>query len=137
MRHTRRWAEVSACLTGGASSLQQQAPLSSGRLQGQLIEGDHLAAGVQDALARSAGYVEGAHSHFRDLQEPRVVCNGANHHHGGVGLFGDAEEARHPLQRHGRTVRPAHEQPLQHDAVELLVGAPLQEAVQLKDKPSA
>lgn len=125
-----------ACLTGCTTSLQQQAPLSSGRLKSQLIEGDHFAASVQDALARSAGYMKGAHSHFRDLEETGVVCNGANHHHGGVGLFSNAEEPRHPLQRHGRTVRPAHEQPLQHDAVELLVGASLQKAVQLKDKPS-
>lgn len=109
-------AEENGAGTGGAS-------------EGELIEGDDLAAGLQDAGTDSAGEAQGAHGELGDGEETGVIGDGTDDDGNLVllalhvtGQAGDGES---------RAVDLAHEQSLQHNSVELGVGAASQEAVQL------
>lgn len=129
--HTRSFAEVLEGSTGGTSTLEQQGVLASGRTQGQLIQSQHLTAGLQDALASRLGDMQGAQRQLGDHQQTGVIGNGTNNHNGRLWLVGCLEEASDALQRHWWPVYSAHEQTFQDDTVELLVGTTLQETVQL------
>lgn len=129
--HTRSLAEVLEGSAGGTSTLEQQGVLAGGRTQGQLIESQNLTASLQDALASRLGNMEGAQRQFGNGQQAVIIGNGANNNHGRLWLIGGLEEASDALQRHWGPVDTAHEQTLQDDTVELLVGTTLQETVQL------
>lgn len=123
-----------ARLAGLALTLHQDRVLAGRGTQSQLVEGQHLAAVLHDALAGLVGDAQGAHLQLRHVQHTRVV--GDRSDDDGDALLGLAvlQETGDLLQRDGRTVGAAHEQAAQHDAVELLLGAAVQEAVQLKNK---
>lgn len=133
MWHTRRLAKVLARLASVATSLDQHSVLASGRQQSQLIEGDHLTAGLKDASACRLGDLQCTDAQFGRLQETVVVCHVANNDgNGGLILGLDLHETDHLLQGDDRFVDAAHEQAAQNDLVELLVATAVQEAVELK-----
>lgn len=132
VRHAGRLAEVTERCASGTLALDQERALAGRRAHGQLIEGEDLAAGGQDAAARLLGDAQGAQLQLGDLQDAGVIGDGA-HHHGDRLLAGALlQEAGNALQRDGSLVGAAHEEAAQHDLVELLVGATVQEAVQLE-----
>lgn len=130
--HTRSLSEVLVDGTGLALSLHQDRVLAGGRTQSQLVEGQHLTAVLHDALAGLVGDAQGAHLHLGHVQEAGVVGDGSDDDSDAVLLLALLHEAGHLLQGNRGTVRAAHEQATQNDAVELDLGATVQEAVQLQ-----
>lgn len=118
---------------GLSLALHQDRVLAGRGTQRQLVEGQHLSAVLHDALTGLVGDAQGAHLHLGQVQHARVIGDCANDD--GDALLGLAvlHEANHLLQGDGSAVRAAHKQAAQHDAVELLLGATVQEAVQLED----
>jgi len=124
-------AEVTVGRTGSAASLHQDGVLSLGGLEGQLIEGENLSAGFEDAFAGARGDVHGAQRQLRNLVETKIVSDGANDD-GGLAIAawllhhaGDASDG------HGWSVHAAHIKTFQDDLVELGVGSAGQETVEL------
>lgn len=130
--HTRSLAKVLAGLARLALALHQDRVLAGGGTQRQLVEGQHLAAVLHDALTGLVGDAQGADLHLRHVQHAGVVGDGAHDNGDAVLLLALLHEAGHLLQGDGRAVGAAHKQTAQHDAVELLLGATVQESVQLE-----
>jgi len=97
--HTGSLAEVLACGAGGTPALQQQGVLAGGRLESQLVEGQNLAASLQDALPGGLGDVQGAHRELGHDQQAGIIGDGADDHDGRLRLVGGLEEASDALQR--------------------------------------
>lgn len=131
--HTRSLSEVTAGLTGLALTLHQDRILAGGGTQSQLVEGQHLTAVLHDTLTGLVGDAQSAHLHLGHVQHTGIVGHGANNDGDRVGLLALLHEAGHLLQGDGGTVGAAHEETTQNDAVELLLGAAVQEPVELKD----
>jgi len=128
---SRGLAKVTVGRTGSAASLHQDGVLSLGGLEGQLIEGENLSAGFEDAFAGARGDVHGAQRQLRNLVETKIVSDGANDD-GGLAIAawllhhaGDASDG------HGWSVHAAHIKTFQDDLVELGVGSAGQETVEL------
>lgn len=130
--HTRSLSEVPVGHTRLALTLHQDRVLAGGRAQSQLVEGQHLTAVLHDALAGLVGDAQSAHLHLGHVQEAGIVGDGAHNDGDALGLLALLHEASDLLQRNRGSVRAAHEQTTQHDAVELDLGAAVQEAVQLE-----
>lgn len=97
--HTGSLAEVLAGGAGGTPALQQQRVLAGGRSESQLIEGQDLTAGLQDALPGGLRDVQGAHGELGHHQEAGIVGDGADDHDGRLRLVGGLEEASDALKR--------------------------------------
>jgi len=128
---SRGLAKVTVGRTGSAASLHQDGVLSLGGLEGQLIEGENLSAGFEDAFAGARGDVHGAQRQLGNLVETKIVSDGANDD-GGLAIAawllhhaGDASDG------HGWSVHAAHIKTFQDNLVELGVGSAGQKAVQL------
>lgn len=132
VRHAGRLAEVTERGASGALALDEQRTLAGRRAHGQLIEGEDLTAGGQDATARLLGDAQGAQLQLGDLQDAGVIGDGADDHGDRVLAGALLQEAGDALQRDRRLIGAAHKETAQHDLVELLVGAAVQEAVQLR-----
>jgi hypothetical protein len=126
--------------------------------EGELVEGEALATGVDNPGPRCLSEPEGAHLHRRHLVDPLVVGHGAHDHRDQIALHSynrkmnttsslalwrktaredwgshlplhELDEASH---RERRAVGLAHEQALQDHGVEAALGTPHQEAVELR-----
>lgn len=125
---------MAACLASVALALDQDGVVAGRSEQGQLVEGDDLAASLCDTLASLLGDTEGTDAQFRDLEQTQIIGDGShddgNVAFGGLTVLQQADDA---LQRDHRAIDFAHKQTLQDDLVELLVCTAVQEAVQLKE----
>ena len=106
-----------------------------GCAEGELVEGEALTAGGEDALAGGLGEAEGADGHFGDVAEHADVVGDLANDDGGLALLvghvlGQAVEAD------GGLVQLGHVQPLDNGSAELGIGTTLKELVQLDQKPS-
>lgn len=124
-------SEVTVGRTGSAASLHQDGVLSLGGLEGQLIEGEDLTAGLENAFARAGGDVHGAERQLGDLVQTKIVGDGADNDGGLAIAAWLLHHARDAGDRHGWPVHAAHIQTLQDDLVELGVGSASQEPVEL------
>lgn len=131
---TRRGAKVAYGFALFPGALQQHRAAAFGRPNGELVEGDDLAAGLEDASARRGSHAQRTHVHLRHLEDALVVSHGAHHH----GQLADTIAARHMTfeasQRHGRTVGLGHEEASHDDLVELNLRTTGQELVKLDKK---
>jgi len=65
-------------LTGVLGATKEKGVGSSGRPQGKLIDGESLAAGLDDAGTRSRSEAESSDGELGEFQETVVVSNGAD-----------------------------------------------------------
>lgn len=115
-------AEVLNSLTGVLWSAEEEGVASGRGTESELIQGEDLAAGGQDAGAGSGGEAEGRDAQLGDGQEAVVVGDGADDDDGlVVGLLGDVGDD--PGERHWGPVDAGHEQAAEDDLVEGRLGA--------------
>lgn len=106
---------------------------TGGVAEGELIEGDALTTGLDDAGAGGLGEAEGADGELGHVVETGIVGDGANDGGDTVGLLalGELDEA---LEGQGGLVAASLHQALGDDRVELGVGAAGQELVQAAEE---
>jgi len=126
-----RLAEVTVGRTGSAAALHQDGVLSLGGLEGQLVEGENLTTGLEDAFASARGHVHGAERQLGDLVQTKIVGDRANDHGGLAIAAWLLHHARDASDGHGWSVHAAHIKTFQDDLVELGVGSAGQETVEL------
>ena len=119
----------------GLGSTEEDGVGALGCAEGELVEGEALTAGGEDALAGGLGEAEGADGHFGDVAEHADVVGDLANDDGGLALLvghvlGQAVEAD------GGLVQLGHVQPLDNGSAELGIGTTLKELVQLDQKPS-
>ena len=90
---------------------------------------------LQDPLTGLLSDAESAKSHLGDLKDPQIVGDGSNDDGDLVGITGLLHVPDQPGDGEGRTVDLAHEEPPQDDLVELGLGPPGQEPVELDEQP--
>merc|ERR1711937_322761 len=122
-------AKVAVSDTGSALATEQHAAGASRGTEGELVEGNNLATGLDDTGASSLSDAQAADRELGHVEHPDVVGDSAHEHGGLVGLVlhlpgNERNGDRGP-------VGVALEQTLQDHLVERRVGAALQEAVQL------
>lgn len=124
--------EVLDGLTGVLGSTEEEGVGTSGGLEGELVEGEGLATGSDDAGTGSGGEAEGRNVDVGDLEEAVVVGDGANNDDSALltllDVRGDARE------RDGRAVDAGHKQSAEDNLVEVGVGTADKEPVKLNEK---
>ncbi|GET93547.1 60S ribosomal protein L18, putative [Leishmania tarentolae] len=138
-RHTRG-TEVAHRLTARLATTQQVRVLASRSNHGELVEGQALTAGSDDALASALGEAQGADAHRGDAGHAHIIQN-VTHHDGDRGflaLRGEDSLALHhdgdAAQRNRGAVAAALDQALVHDLVEARARALREELVQLNQQ---
>lgn len=96
---------------------QEDGAFAERRHEGQLVEREDLAAGIEDAGTGGLCDAQGGDGELGDGEQTHVVGDGADEHGDLVGLV--LEVLAQPGERQGRAVDLAHEQALEHDLVEL------------------
>jgi len=127
-------SEVTVGRAGSAASLHQDGVLSLGGLKGQLIEGQDLASGLENAFAGAGGHVHGAERQLGHLVQTKIVGDRANDHGGLSITAGLLHHAGDAGNRHGWPVDAAHIKTLENDLVELGFGSTGQEPVELDEQ---
>lgn len=125
-------AEVLVGLTGSALAADEDGVGAGRGAEGELVEGEGLTAGGDDALAGRAREAEGGDGHLGDDEETLVVGDGADEDEDlvavGVGVVRVLDDAR---DRQRGPVGLRVKQALENDLVELRVGPAGKEAVKL------
>mmetsp|Transcript_24629 Transcript_24629/g.79605 ORF Transcript_24629/g.79605 Transcript_24629/m.79605 type:complete len:210 (-) Transcript_24629:27-656(-) len=125
----RAVSEMFVDFAGFLGAAEEDGAVALGGAEGQFVEGEALAAGLEDPGPGGLREAEGAHGHLRHLQQTRVVRHRAHEDRDLPVLL--LHELRQPRQAQGRPVRPRQKQPLQHHLDELRVRTPREEPVQL------
>jgi hypothetical protein len=129
----RAHAEVLVGLARGALAADEDRVGAGRGAEGELVEGEGLAAGGDDALAGRAREAEGGDRHLGDDEETLVVSDGADEDEDlvavGVGVVRVLDD---PRDRQRRPVGLGVKQALEDDLVELRVGPAGKEAVKLQ-----
>jgi hypothetical protein len=132
VRDTRSFAKVPNSFPGVLGTPQENRVLSKRSTEGELVKGKALATSIDYPSPRRLGEPERGHLHRRHLVDPLVVGDGAHDHSDLVSLsLHEPDEAAH---RERRTVGLAHEQAFQDHGVEVALGPPHQEAVELDEQ---
>jgi hypothetical protein len=121
-------SEVSVGLPS-ANSSEEPGVLSLRSDLGELVESEHLAAGLDDAATGGGGESEGADGQLRDDHESLVVEYGADNDQYFLALGLGLRVLHQARQRDWEPVRVGLVQALVDDCVELGVGSAGQEAV--------
>jgi hypothetical protein len=122
-------AEVLDGLTGVLGTAEQQGVATGRSAQGELVQGEGLTTGGQDASAGSGGEAESSNAQLGDLKETVVIGDGANNNNGLALLtLGLANNAR---DRDRGAVDTRHKEASEDDLVEGRLGTTSQEAVEL------
>ena len=108
---------------------EQDAAAAGGSHDSELIEGEALAAGLEDASTGVLGEPQGNDAELGDLKHTDIVSDGPDQDSGLVLLA--LHELGQLAQGKRRLVSLGHKQPLQDNLVEVAVGPALQEAVEL------
>ena len=117
----------------GLGSAEEDGVGALGCAEGELVEGEALTAGGEDALAGGLGEAEGADGHLGDVAEHADVVGDLANDDGDLALLvghvlGETVEAN------GGLVHLGHVQPLDNSRAELGVGTTLKELVKLDQK---
>ena len=125
----RAKAEVLDGLARVLGTPQKEGIRAGGLLERELVEGERLAAGRNDARTGCGGEAQSGDGDLGSLKEAVVVGNGADYDDGPLvvlrGVGGDAGEGD------GRAVDARHEESAEDDLVEGAVGATGEEAIEL------
>lgn len=122
-------AKVLESLTGVLGATDQQGVAAGGGTQSQLVEGQGLATGGDDAAAGGSGESQSGDGHLGDLEKTVVIRDGADNDDGLVLLVADL--ALDAGQGNGGSVDPGHKEAAEDDLVEGRVGSAGQEPVKL------
>jgi len=122
-------AEVLDSFAGILGATEDQGVAASGGTQGQLVQGDGLTAGGDDASAGGGGESQSGDVGLGEGQEAVVISDGTDDDDGALLALLDVGD--NAGQGDGRAVDLGHEQPAEHNLVEGGVGSAGQEAVQL------
>lgn len=122
--------EVTVDLAATTSTLQQNSLATRGALEGELVKGEHLTAGLLNAGTSRLSDVQSGHGDLGDLQHALVVRHGT-YHHKDVILGLTLRVADDLLQRNRRAVVARHHQATQNHLVEVRFRTTGQELVQL------
>ena len=126
-------AKVFDGLTGVLLAPQQQGARAGRGTLGELIQGQSLTAGLDDAGTGDLAELQGGDGHLGDLQEALIVGHSSDQD--GDGTLGLAVQLLgNGRQRHGGTVDLAHAQALRDGLVETRLGAAGQEAIQARQQ---
>merc|ERR1719350_2557753 len=128
-------SEVLNSLTSLPGALEKQSVLASRSSESQLIKSDNLASSLQNPLTGLLGDAESAKSHLGNLEDPQVVGDGSDDDGDLVSVASLLHVPDQPSDGEGRAVDLAHEEPPQDDLVELGLGPPGQEPVELDEEP--
>ena len=90
---------------------------------------------IENSLASFLSNFESADSHLGDVKDPEIVGDGANTHHDLLSIAISLDVASKTSNGERWSVDLTHEQPLEDDLVELSLGPPGQEPVELHQQP--
>lgn len=121
-------------LTGVLLATEEHAAGASGAALGELVKGQALTTGLDNAGTGSLGETEGSNLHGGDLEEALIIGDGTNDDGNRVLLGGNGQVLGKSAQGHGRAVNLAHAETLEDDLVEAGAGTAGQEAVQLNEE---
>lgn len=122
-------SEVLDGLTHALAASQEHGVGTLGGTQGKLIKGEALTAGLDDAGTGGLGEAEGGNLEGRDLQQTRIVSDGANNDCGLVLLTLEVSSQSGDGDR--RVVDSGHAKSLGDDLGELGVSSSADEAVEI------
>jgi hypothetical protein len=122
-------AEVLDGLTGVLLTAEEDGVGTGGGTESQLVEGDDLTAGLQDASLGGLGDAQAGNRQLGDLEEAVVVSDGSDND-GGLAIL-TSHVAGNTGNRHGGAVDARHKEALQNDLVEGRVRAAGKESVEL------
>ena len=71
-------AEVFDSLTGVALATEEDGVRASGRAESELVEGQSLAASLEDALLGRLGEAQGGNNQLGDLKQTDIIGDGAD-----------------------------------------------------------
>jgi len=114
-------------------STEQHGVGSGGCPQGQLVEGDALSSGGNDALAGVLGEGEGAHGHLGAFEHADIISDLSNNNGGLSLLLGHV--LGKTVQAHWGGVDLGHVKALGDGGAELGVSSAGEELVKLDEKP--
>ena len=115
-------AEVLVRLTGILGSTEDQSVASSRGAESQLVQGDRLTAGSNDASAGSSGKPESSDSRLGESEQAVVISDSAHDDNGALLLL-LVDVGNYTGQRDRRAVDLRHEQAAEHDLVEGSIGS--------------
>lgn len=119
--------------TSTAGTLQQNSLATSGALEGKLIEGDNLTAGLLDTGAGSLSNVEGSDGNLGAGEDAVIISDGSDDDEDGLGGLSLSMRSE-LLEGDGRSVGAGHNQAAEDDLVEVSLGTASQELVQLNQE---
>lgn len=125
--------EVLDGLAGVLAATEEKAVLALRLEHGELVEGEALTTGSDDAGTGALGEAEGADAELGALLHADIVSDGG-HGHGNAGLLLVAHEEANAADRHGGAVDAAHVHALEDLLVELGLSAASKEGVQLHEE---
>lgn len=128
----RAETEVLHGLTGILGPAEKQGVGTGGLLERELVKGQGLASGSENACASRSSEAESSDGNLGDLEEAVVVRDGTNDDDSLL-LVAVLDVRRDAGEGHGRAVDAAHEQPAKDDLVEGGVGAARKKAIELDE----
>jgi len=115
-------------------ALQQDGVGTSRCPQSELVKGDSLSAGVEDAFLCSASEPESSNGEFGDNLETDVVCHGSNGDNDFLGGFPALDFLDDTGKRDGGSVDLGEEKTAEDDLVEFGISPTSEEAVKLDEE---
>lgn len=119
-------------LPGGLATPQKEGVGASGGTEGELIEGEHLTAVLEDAVTGTLGEPQSAYGNFGEFEETGIIGDSADNDDDLVLLALD--EASQLDEGKRGLVGPAHAQALEDDTVEIRSSPACEEPVELRGK---
>jgi len=117
-------------LTGQLGSSQQHGASASGRAKSQLIQGDALTTGLQNAGAHGSGEAKRADLELGHIQQTNIISDGSDDHRSLVLLA--LHVASQSRDGQSGAVHIRHVQTLQHNGIESRVSTASQKPIQLQ-----
>lgn len=127
-------AKVSNGLSSVTGTSEHQSVLTSRSTTSQLVDGEALTTGLNDAGSSSGSESQGGDGGLGDLKNTVVVSNSANHDNSLVGITLKSKGLGDARKRHRRSVDLGKEQLLKNRLVELGLGSASKESVELDQK---
>jgi len=129
---TSRSTEVAESLTGSAAATKKDSVGASRLAHGELVEGEALTTGLQDACASRVGETKSADGHLGDIEHASIVNNSGDNNSGLLGV--PANVAVDARERHDRAVGAALHETLANLNVEGRASATSKELVKTNKK---
>lgn len=135
MRGSWGLAEMPVHLSALTRTREEDSATALGGVQGQLVEGEDLAPGLEDATPGAAAHSQSTHLQFGHLLNTNVISYSPHHHSCFALPARKLHFPDHPGKGERWPVGAAHEQSLEDNLIEGGVGSSGQEPVQLDQQP--